>query len=33
VEFAVSTMTGTTTSQFIEDSELRPIADIPPEMS
>ena len=28
VEFAVSTMTGTTTSQFIEDSELRPIADI-----
>jgi hypothetical protein len=27
-EFAVSTMTGTTTSQFIEDSELRPIADI-----
>lgn len=28
VEFAASTMTGTTTSQFIEDSELRPIADI-----
>jgi hypothetical protein len=28
VEFAVRTMTGTTTSQFIEDSELRPIADI-----
>lgn len=28
VEFAVGTMTGTTTSQFIEDSELRPIADI-----
>ena len=27
-EFAVSTMTGTTTSQFIKDSELRPIADI-----
>ena len=27
-EFAVSTMTETTTSQFIEDSELRPIADI-----
>jgi hypothetical protein len=28
VEFAVGTMTETTTSQFIEDSELRPIADI-----
>jgi Domain of unknown function (DUF4272) len=28
VEFAVSTMTARTTSQFIEDSELRPIADI-----
>jgi Domain of unknown function (DUF4272) len=28
VKFAVRTMTGTTTSQFIEDSELRPIADI-----
>jgi hypothetical protein len=28
VEFVVSTMTGTTISQFIEDSELRPIADI-----
>jgi hypothetical protein len=28
VAFAVETMTGTTTSQFIEDSELRPIADI-----
>jgi Domain of unknown function (DUF4272) len=28
VEFAVSTMTERTTSQFIEDSELRPIADI-----
>jgi hypothetical protein len=28
VEFAVRTMTETTTSQFIEDSELRPIADI-----
>ena len=28
VEFAVSTMTETTASQFIEDSELRPIADI-----
>ena len=28
VEFAVRTMTETTTSQFIEDSKLRPIADI-----
>ncbi len=28
VEFAVSTMTETTTSQFLEDSELRPIAAI-----
>ena len=28
VELAVRTMTETTTSQFIEDSELRPIADI-----
>jgi hypothetical protein len=28
VKFAVRTMTGTTTSRFIEDSELRPIADI-----
>ena len=28
VEFAARTMTGTTTSQFIEDSELRPISDI-----
>ena len=28
VEFAVSTMTGTTTSRFIQDSELRSIADI-----
>jgi Domain of unknown function (DUF4272) len=28
VQFAVRTMSGTTTSQFIEDSELRPIADI-----
>jgi Domain of unknown function (DUF4272) len=28
VKSAVRTMTGTTTSQFIQDSELRPIADI-----
>jgi hypothetical protein len=28
VNFAASTMTETTTAQFIEDSELRPIADI-----
>ena len=28
VQFAVETMSGTTTSQFIEDSELRPIVDI-----
>ena len=28
VEFAVRTMTETTTSQFIEDSKLRPTADI-----
>ena len=28
VQFAVRTMSGTTTSQFIEDAELRPIADI-----